>query len=82
MWGSRSEWLLGHHGHLAAGGAAADHDPCSNYGNWTYVAGVGADPRQDRYFLMPKQSKQYDKEGTTASGCELLYGSSRSFLFR
>lgn len=34
-----------------------DHDPASNYGNWTYVAGVGADPREDRYFLIPKQAR-------------------------
>lgn len=27
-----------------------DHDPASNWGNWNYVAGVGNDPRQDRYF--------------------------------
>ncbi len=27
-----------------------DHDPASNWGNWNYVAGVGSDPREDRYF--------------------------------
>jgi deoxyribodipyrimidine photo-lyase len=27
-----------------------DYDVASNYGNWTYVAGVGSDPREDRYF--------------------------------
>ena len=43
--------------------ALVDHDPASNWGNWTYVAGVGADPREDRYFLIPKQAKQYDAEG-------------------
>ena len=60
-----------------------DYDPCSNYGNWTYgagltsvlnlkslvvtcldhpfhlkstlAAGVGNDPREDRYFSIPKQ---------------------------
>ncbi|XP_042488219.1 cryptochrome DASH, chloroplastic/mitochondrial-like isoform X2 [Macadamia integrifolia] len=32
-----------------------DYDPCSNYGNWTYGAGVGNDPREDRYFSIPKQ---------------------------
>ncbi|KAA0148425.1 hypothetical protein FNF29_06643 [Cafeteria roenbergensis] len=42
----------------------ADHDPCSNYGNWTYVAGVGADPREDRYFSIPKQARNYDGHGT------------------
>uniref|UniRef100_A0A7N0TB22 Cryptochrome DASH n=1 Tax=Kalanchoe fedtschenkoi TaxID=63787 RepID=A0A7N0TB22_KALFE len=33
-----------------------DYDPCSNYGNWTYGAGVGNDPREDRYFSIPKQA--------------------------
>uniref|UniRef100_A0ACD6A6W9 Uncharacterized protein n=1 Tax=Avena sativa TaxID=4498 RepID=A0ACD6A6W9_AVESA len=32
-----------------------DYDPASNYGNWTYGAGVGNDPREDRYFSIPKQ---------------------------
>ena len=40
-----------------------DHDPGANYGNWTYQAGVGSDPREDRYFLIPKQSRQYDGKG-------------------
>ncbi|KAK9741672.1 hypothetical protein RND81_03G121200 [Saponaria officinalis] len=40
-----------------------DYDPCSNYGNWTYGAGVGNDPREDRYFSIPKQAKVYDPEG-------------------
>ena len=40
-----------------------DYDPGSNYGNWTYVAGVGADPREDRYFLIPKQARDYDPHG-------------------
>ncbi|KAK4490884.1 hypothetical protein RD792_001599 [Penstemon davidsonii] len=40
-----------------------DYDPCSNYGNWTYGAGVGNDPREDRYFSIPKQAQNYDPEG-------------------
>ncbi|RZR94986.1 hypothetical protein BHM03_00023761 [Ensete ventricosum] len=40
-----------------------DYDPASNYGNWTYGAGVGNDPREDRYFSIPKQAKNYDPEG-------------------
>ncbi|CAL5421864.1 unnamed protein product [Camellia sinensis] len=40
-----------------------DYDPCSNYGNWTYGAGVGNDPREDRYFSIPKQALTYDPEG-------------------
>ncbi|KAL5074261.1 hypothetical protein RYX36_013245 [Vicia faba] len=40
-----------------------DYDPCSNYGNWTYGSGVGNDPREDRYFSVPKQAQTYDPEG-------------------
>jgi len=40
-----------------------DYDPCSNYGNWNYVAGVGTDPRSDRYFSIPVQVKKYDANG-------------------
>ncbi|PRQ28086.1 putative deoxyribodipyrimidine photo-lyase [Rosa chinensis] len=40
-----------------------DYEPCSNYGNWTYGAGVGNDPREDRYFSIPKQAQNYDPEG-------------------
>ena len=32
-------------------------------GNWTYSAGVGADPREDRYFHPIKQGTRYDKNG-------------------
>ncbi len=31
-----------------------DYDPCSNYGNWNYSAGVGSDPRELRYFNIIK----------------------------
>ena len=41
-----------------------DYDPCSNYGNWNYLAGVGNDPRESRIFNIPSQSKKYDPEGT------------------
>ena len=40
-----------------------DYDPCSNYGNWNYIAGVGSDPRENRYFNTISQSKRYDPEG-------------------
>ncbi len=39
-----------------------DYDPCSNYGNWNYVAGVGTDPRPNRYFNIPTQVKKYDAD--------------------
>ncbi|MDX2285425.1 MAG: DASH family cryptochrome [Bacteroidia bacterium] len=40
-----------------------DYDPCSNWGNWNYVAGVGNDPREDRYFNIVSQAKRYDPKG-------------------
>ena len=39
-----------------------DYDPCSNWGNWCYAAGVGSDPREDRYFSLPKQGGTYDPD--------------------
>lgn len=40
-----------------------DYDPCSNYGNWNYVAGVGSDPRENRYFNIMTQARRYDPDG-------------------
>jgi len=40
-----------------------DYDPCSNYGNWNYLAGVGTDPREGRYFKVLNQAKRYDPDG-------------------
>ncbi len=37
-----------------------DYDVCSNWCNWAYLAGVGNDPRPNRYFNIQKQSEQYD----------------------
>lgn len=40
-----------------------DYDVASNYGNWQYLAGVGADPRGLRQFNLEKQAQQYDPQG-------------------
>lgn len=40
-----------------------DYSPASNWGNWAYVAGVGNDPRENRYFNVEKQAKDYDPKG-------------------
>ena len=40
-----------------------DYDVCSNWGNWNYVAGVGNDPRENRYFNIATQAKRYDEKG-------------------
>lgn len=39
-----------------------DYDVCSNWGNWAYVAGVGNDPRGNRYFNTEKQATSYDED--------------------
>jgi deoxyribodipyrimidine photo-lyase len=41
-----------------------DYDVCSNWGNWAYLAGVGNDPRGNRYFNIEKQAVDYDKNRT------------------
>jgi deoxyribodipyrimidine photo-lyase len=40
-----------------------DYDVCSNWGNWLYVAGVGNDPRENRYFNILRQATNYDTKG-------------------
>ncbi|TDF36357.1 DASH family cryptochrome [Alteromonadaceae bacterium M269] len=39
-----------------------DFDVASNWGNWQYLAGVGADPRGHRRFDLEKQAQQYDPD--------------------
>lgn len=39
-----------------------DYDVASNWGNWQYIAGVGADPRGGRHFNIDKQAQQFDPE--------------------
>lgn len=52
-------WLLGA---MYFESMLIDYDPCSNYGNWNYVAGVGSDPRENRYFNILSQAKRYDPQ--------------------
>ncbi len=40
-----------------------DYDVASNWGNWQYLAGVGADPRGSRRFNLEKQTQTYDPNG-------------------
>ena len=40
-----------------------DYDIGSNWGNWQYIAGVGADPRGGRHFNLDKQTHQFDPDG-------------------
>lgn len=39
-----------------------DYDGASNWGNWQYLAGVGADPRGQRRFCLEKQTQIYDPD--------------------
>lgn len=39
-----------------------DYDVCSNWCNWAYLAGVGNDPRANRYFNITKQAAAYDAD--------------------
>ncbi|WP_099607943.1 DASH family cryptochrome [Vibrio coralliilyticus] len=39
-----------------------DYDVASNWGNWQYLAGVGADPRDSRRFNLAKQTEMYDPD--------------------
>lgn len=41
-----------------------DYDVGSNWGNWQYLAGVGADSRDKRHFDLDKQARQYDPDGS------------------
>lgn len=41
-----------------------DYDVASNYGNWQYLAGFGADPRGGRHFNLEKQAGEHDPDGT------------------
>lgn len=40
-----------------------DYDVAANWGNWQYLAGVGADPRGSRRFNLQKQTETYDPHG-------------------
>lgn len=40
-----------------------DYDPCSNWLNWAYIAGVGNDPRKGRQFNIESQQQRYDPKG-------------------
>ncbi len=40
-----------------------DYDPCSNWGNWNYIAGVGAEHKEDRHLNIISQAKHYDPNG-------------------
>jgi deoxyribodipyrimidine photo-lyase len=38
-----------------------DYSPASTWGNWAFIAGVGNDPRENRYFNVAKPAEATDK---------------------
>lgn len=63
-----SYWLHDLHGDWRVGAAwfeshLLDYDPCSNTGNWLYLAGLGTDPRGGRRFNPDKQTAEHDPDG-------------------
>jgi deoxyribodipyrimidine photo-lyase len=40
-----------------------DYDPCSNWGNWNQIAGVGCDTHEPRSFNIIAKAKRYDPAG-------------------
>lgn len=40
-----------------------DYSPASNWGNWAYVAGIGRNARDDRYFNSGKNAAELDTKG-------------------
>lgn len=37
-----------------------DYSPASNWGNWAFIAGVGSDPRDNKYFTAIKPAASHD----------------------
>ncbi|PTQ99269.1 deoxyribodipyrimidine photo-lyase (single-stranded DNA-specific) [Mucilaginibacter yixingensis] len=37
-----------------------DYQPASNWGNWAFIAGVGCDPRENKYFTSVKPAADHD----------------------
>lgn len=38
-----------------------DYSPASNWGNWAFIAGVGSDPRENKYFDTSKSAEAKDE---------------------
>ena len=60
----KQDWLVGAQfleSHLI------DYDPCSNYGNWNRIAGVGATKQDDSKPNFEHQAKLLDPDGTFVS---------------
>ncbi len=40
-----------------------DYDPCSNWGNWNYIAGISSDPKDTRSLNILSQARRFDPQG-------------------
>jgi deoxyribodipyrimidine photo-lyase len=40
-----------------------DYSPASNWGNWAFIAGIGNDPRDNRYFNIARQTGELETKG-------------------
>ena len=40
-----------------------DYSPASNWGNWAFIAGIGNDPRDSRYFNIARQTGELETKG-------------------
>jgi deoxyribodipyrimidine photo-lyase len=40
-----------------------DYSPASNWGNWAFIAGIGNDPRDNRYFNIARQNAELETKG-------------------
>ncbi len=60
VWELKINWLMGAEYFESK---LIDYDPCSNYGNWNLIAGVGSDERETPQFNVISQSKSYDAHG-------------------
>jgi len=40
-----------------------DYSPASNWGNWAFIAGIGNDPRDSRYFNIARQTTELESKG-------------------
>ncbi len=63
IWDLKVDWVMGARWFEHA---LVDYEPCNNYGNWTYLAGVGNDPRGSRRFDPDRQQSMYDPEASHA----------------
>jgi deoxyribodipyrimidine photo-lyase len=40
-----------------------DYSPASNWGNWAFIAGIGNDQRDNRYFNIARQTGELETKG-------------------